>query len=91
MSVFRLFPQDACGVALMGAAVVEIVAAHPATTNGCCVLEFQHPTFFTILLPIARIAPLMRIAINYLVANIGVILDTVTPHAFFLNASPRTD
>ena len=91
MSVFRLFPQDACGVALMGAAVVEIVAAHPAAAWCGSVFELKHPVLFAVLLPVAWIAPLMCFGINYLVANIGVILDTVTPHAFFLNASPRTD
>ena len=86
-----MFAHDAGCVALVCQTVIQIVAAHPTATNGCCVFEFQHPMFFAILFPIARITPLVCFGINQLIADIGIVLDAVTPLAPFLNASPRTD
>lgn len=91
VSVFCLFAHDADSVALVCPTVIEIVATHPAATNGCCVFKFQHPSYCFVFFPITPDYRKIGIAISNWLVIAGVVLDAVTPHAFLLNASPRTD
>ena len=91
MLVFRLFVHDAGSVALVCPTVIEIVTAHPAATDSCCVFELQHPFHCSVLFPTSPDYRKIGITISNWFVIAGIVLNAVTPHAFFLNASPRTD